>query len=240
MLDGKIAIVTGAARGIGREVAEAFVAHGAVVYAMDLRADDLSWASNYDGVKAVALDVCDFSEVKDAVMRIKKDEGKIDVLVNNAGLISYELMQMIDYEKLRKMFEVNVIALIHLTQLVSRVMARNQVGSIINMASMVGEKGAKGQLGYSATKGAVIAVTKSAAKELAGARIRVNAIAPGMVGTDRFKAVLAEKFADKISDVPFGRLAEPSDVANLCLYLASDTSSYVTGQVIGVDGGLVL
>lgn len=240
MLSGKVAIVTGAARGIGRAIAESFVAHGAIVYAIDLRADDLAWASNCSGVNAVPLDICDFGAVKETVLRIKKEEGAIDVLVNNAGLISYELMQMIDYDNLRKMLDVNVVALIHFMQLVSRVMARRQSGSIINMASMVGEKGARGQLAYSATKGAVIAATKSAAKELAEFHIRVNAVAPGMVGTERFKSVLAEKFAEKISDVPFGRLAEPHDIAGLCLYLASDLSVYVTGQVIGIDGGLVL
>ena len=144
---------------------------------------------------------------------------------------------MIDYERFRKMLEVNVVSLINLMSIVSRVMQRQRNGSIINMASMVGEKGAKGQLSYSATKGAVIAATKSAAKELAEYRIRVNAIAPGMVGSDRFKSVLAEKFAEKIKDVPFGRLADPEEVARLCLFLASDSSAYMTGQVIGIDGG---
>ena len=119
-------------------------------------------------------------------------------------------------------------------------MTRQQSGSIINMASMVGVKGAKGQLSYSATKGAVVAATRSAAKELAENHIRVNAIAPGMVGSERFKAVLAEKFAQKINDIPFGRLAEPEEVAQLCLFLAADSSSYITGQIIGVDGGVVL
>ena len=108
------------------------------------------------------------------------------------------------------------------------------------MASMVGEKGSKGQLSYAATKGAVIAATKSAAKELAEHHIRVNAIAPGMVGSERFKAVLEEKFAQKINDIPFGRLAEPEEVANLCLFLASDQSSYLTGQIIGIDGGAII
>ena len=186
------------------------------------------------------MNICDFTVVKAAVMNIKKMHGHIDVLANIAGLISYEYMSMIDFDKLRTMFEVNVIALINLMQLVSRVMARQQSGSIINMASMVGVKGAKGQLSYSATKGAVVAATKSAAKELAENHIRVNAIAPGMVGSERFKAVLADKFAQKINDIPFGRLAEPDEVAQLCLFLASDASSYITGQIIGVDGGVIL
>ena len=108
------------------------------------------------------------------------------------------------------------------------------------MASMVAVKGAAGQLSYAATKGAVISATKSAAKELANSHIRVNAIAPGMVGTERFKAVLEEKFSQKINDIPFGRLAEPRDIANAALYLASDMSSYVTGQVLGVDGAAVI
>ena len=153
-----------------------------------------------------------FAAVKDEVLTIKKQEGHIDILVNNAGLISYEMMSMIDYERFRKMFEVNVVAL----------------------------KGAAGQLSYAATKGAVISATKSAAKELASGKIRVNAVAPGMVGTERFKNVLQEKFSEKINDVPFGRLAEPEEIANLCLFLASDASSYITGQVIGIDGGVVM
>ena len=119
-------------------------------------------------------------------------------------------------------------------------MQRQQNGSIINMASMVAVKGAKGQLSYAATKGAVISATKSAAKELANDKIRVNAIAPGMVGTERFKNVLQEKFSEKINDIPFGRLAEPEEIAKLCLFLASDASSYITGQVIGIDGGAVI
>ena len=149
-------------------------------------------------------------------------------------------MSMIDYDRFRKMFEVNVIALVNLMQLVGRVMQRQLSGSIINMASMVAVKGAKGQLSYSATKGAVISATKSAAKELANYKIRVNAIAPGMVGTERFKNVLQDKFSEKINDIPFGRLAEPEEIANLCLFLASDASSYITGQVIGIDGGAVI
>ena len=186
------------------------------------------------------LNICDFALVKNSVMTIKKEHGRIDVLANIAGLISYEMMPMIDYDKFRTMLNANVVALVHLMALVSRIMTRQQSGSIINVASMVGVKGSKGQLSYSASKGAVIAATKSAAKELAESKIRVNAIAPGMVGSERFKAVLEEKFAQKINDVPFGRLAEPNEVANLCLFLASDQSSYMTGQIIGIDGGAII
>ena len=240
LLDNIIAIVTGAGRGIGRAIAEKFASEGAIVYAADVREDDLKWTEENASVYSITLDICDFAAVKNVVIAIKKEHGKIDVLVNNAGLISYEMMSMIDYDKFRKMIEVNVVALIHLMQLVARIMSRQQAGSIINMASMVGVKGAAGQLSYSATKGAVVSATKSAAKELANSHIRVNAIAPGMVGTERFKAVLDEKFSHKINDIPFGRLAEPDDIANAALYLASDISSYVTGQVLGIDGAAII
>ena len=241
-LENKIAIVTGAGAGIGQAVAKLFAREGAIVYALDIKG--LNWISeegfDTNQIIPIELDICDFAAVKEVVMTAKKTYGHIDVLANIAGLISYEMMPMIDYEKFRKMLDVNVVALIHLMSLVSRIMTRQQNGSIINMASMVGVKGAKGQLSYSATKGAVIAATKSAAKELAEHHIRVNAIAPGMVGSERFKAVLEEKFAQKINDIPFGRLAEPEEIANLCLFLASDQSAYMTGQVLGVDGGATI
>lgn len=242
LLQGKVCIVTGAGAGIGKATAILFAKEGATVYAADIKG--LEWIESeiFESgcVKPLPLDICDFSAVKTAVISIKKEHGRIDVLANIAGLISYELMPMINYDFFHKMIEVNVVALIHLMTLVSRIMQRQHSGSIINMASMVGVKGAKGQLSYSATKGAVIAATKSAAKELAEHHIRVNAIAPGMVGSERFKAVLEEKFAQKINDIPFGRLAEPEEIANLCLFLASEQSSYLTGQVIGVDGGALI
>ena len=242
LLENKVALVTGAGAGIGKATAKLFAEEGAAVYALDIKG--LEWVGSAPdgngGIRPIELDICDFGSVKNTVMNIKKEHGRIDVLANIAGLISYEMMPMIDYDKFRTMLDVNVVALVHLMALVSRIMTRQQSGSIINMASMVGVKGSKGQLSYAASKGAVIAATKSAAKELAESKIRVNAIAPGMVGSERFKAMLEEKFAQKINDVPFGRLAEPDEVANLCLFLASDQSSYMTGQIIGIDGGAII
>ena len=223
-LENKVTLITGAGAGIGKATSLLFAKEGAIVYAADIKG--LEWIKEGKDILEeyniipLQLDICDFPAVKNAVVNIKKTNGHIDVLANIAGIISYELMPMINYDLFRKMMDVNVVALINFMSIVSRIMTRQNSGSIINMASMVGVKGASGQLAYSATKGAVISATKSAAKELAGHRIRVNAIAPGMVGSERFKAVLSDKFAQKINDVPFGRLAEPKEIAQLCLFLA--------------------
>lgn len=242
LLEDKVCLVTGTNRGIGKAIAEKFAEEGGVVFASARKAGSLDiWANEVSEkfnskVIPVYFDVTDANGCKEAVLRIKSEFGHLDVLVNNAGIVTYELLPMINFEILRNMFEINVLATIRLIQLTSRLMTRQKSGSIINMSSIVGVQGVKGQLAYSATKGAVISVTKSAAKELAEHNIRVNAVAPGMVGTDRFVDVFEHSFKDKLDRVGMGRLATPEEIANTCLFLASDLSAYLTGQIIGVDG----
>ena len=150
------------------------------------------------------------------------------------------MLGMITKNTLRKMFEVDVFAMIEMIQYASRLMARKNKGSIINMASIVGTNGAAGQLAYSAAKGAVTALTKSAAKELAPQNIRVNAVAPGMVATKRLVAEMSGRFDNKMENIGLGRMASPEDIANVYAFLASEAAGYISGQVIGVDGCMVL
>ena len=193
LLENKVCIITGAAQGIGRQIAEQFAADGAIVYACDRQ----EFAPNNEHIHPVVLDITDASSVKTAFMQIFKTEGRIDCLVNNAGIVYNRKIGMITREETERMFLVNVIAALELLQLVSRLMARCGGGSVINIASVTAVLGSPGQVAYSATKGAIISMTKSAAKELAAQNIRVNAVAPGIVKTERF-AELYESDGDKI------------------------------------------
>lgn len=246
LLKDKVCLITGTSRGIGKAIAERFAQEGAIVYANSLEAENINhWASDLSGkenTKVIPLyfDVTDHAAAKNAIMQIKKEQNQIDVLVNNAGIVTYELIPMINFSQMHKMFDVNVFAVIKLIQLVSRIMSRQNMGSIISVSSIVGEKGVKGQMAYAASKGAVIALTKSAAKELAANNIRVNAIAPGMVETERLLNIMENKFKDKQESIGMGRLATPEEVADTCVFLGSDMSSYISGQIIGVDGCAIL
>lgn len=245
LLEKKVCIITGAAQGIGHVIAEQFAADGAIVYACDYQqgimeqwADDLS-LQYQTKVVPVYFDVTDAPAVKAACMSIFKQEGKIDVLVNNAGVVYNKKLGMIVRDETERMFRINVIAVIEMIQLVSRLMARNKCGSIVNIASVTAVLGSPGQVAYSATKGAVIALTKSAAKELAPQGIRVNAVAPGIIKTERFEELYeasGDKIDARIQKIALGRLGTPQDVATACSFLASDRSSYISGQILGVDG----
>lgn len=245
LLDNKVCIITGCAQGIGKSIAERFAHDGAIVYACDRQSGVMNeWAdtlSSDSGTKVVPIyfDVTDSVSVKGAFMSVFKQEGKIDVLVNNAGVVFNKKLGMIMREETELMFRVNVISVIEMIQLVSRLMARNRCGSIVNIASVTAVLGSPGQVAYSATKGAVIALTKSAAKELAPQGIRVNAVAPGIVKTERFEElyeVSGDKIDTRIQKIALGRLGTPEDVADACSFLASDRASYISGQVLGVDG----
>lgn len=235
LLQDKVCIITGAAQGIGRQIARQFADDGAVVYACDRQ----DFTSDNDRIRPLVMDVTDAGSVKAAFMQIYKAEGRIDCLVNNAGIVYNRKIGMIVREETERMFLVNVIAVLEMIQLVSRLMARNDGGSIVNIASVTAVLGSPGQVAYSATKGAIISMTKSAAKELAPQGIRVNAVAPGIVKTERFAELYeanGEKIDARIQRIALGRLGTPEDIANACAFLASDRASYISGQILGVDG----
>lgn len=247
LLDGKVILVTGAGRGIGQAMATVFAQNGAVVYANDVREGAVeAWneAVNEAGpgrVFPLYFDISSETEAKNAVMQVKRAYGHIDGLVNNAGVEFNELIGMISRDNMEKMFCVNVFGAINMLQIVSRIMGRQETGgSIVNIASMTALRGNRGQLVYSATKGAVVSLTKSAAKELAEKKIRVNAIAPGLTNTEMMKQADPEKLRKRIDNICMGRLAEPEDIAKACLFMLSDLSAYVSGQVLAVDGCTIM
>ena len=233
LLENKVAIITGASRGIGRIIAEQFIADGAIVYANDLNEFELP------GAKTICFDVTDTSALKARLMYVYKTEGRIDCVVNNAAIIANQKLGMVTKPLLEKMYQVNVFAVIDIIQIVSRLMARIGGGTIVNMASVTGVVGSPGQVAYSSSKGAVIALTKSAAKELAPQGIRVNAVAPGIIKTERFEELYeasGDKIDERIGRIALGRLGTPQDVAYAVAFLASDRASYISGHILGVDG----
>lgn len=247
MLKDKVIIVTGAGRGIGQAMASVFAKNGAIVYATDIREGSVEeWCKEVNisasgEIRSLYFNISSEQEVKTAVMEIKKACGHIDGLVNNAGVEFNELIGMISHDNMEKMFSVNVYGTINMLQIVSRIMGRQESGgSIVNIASMTALRGSRGQLVYSATKGAVVSLTKSAAKELAEKRVRVNAIAPGITNTPMMQQADPEKIQYRINNICMGRLAEPEDIAKACMFLLSDLSDYVSGQIIAVDGCTIM
>jgi 3-oxoacyl-[acyl-carrier protein] reductase len=245
-LTGRVGIVTGASRGIGRAAAETLLKAGATLV-VNARPSDEAKASFAeleaaypDRVAAVYGSVAESATAKALADAAMSRHKRLDILVNNAGILRDKLIGMISDAEIEELFDVNVIGLIKITQLAARMMTRRKSGSIINVSSIVGRKGNSGQTVYSATKSAVIGATLSAAKELAPMNIRVNAVAPGLIDTSMTKSIPEDKRKSLESNIAMGRVGSPQDVANVIAFLACDLSSYVTGQVIGVDGGLVL
>lgn len=233
LLKNKVCIITGAGRGIGKVIAEQFIADDAIVYVNDLQEPDI------EGAKPICFDVTDSAALKAGLMQVYKAEGRIDCIVNNAAIIQNQKLGMVTKQLLEKMYAVNVFAVIDMIQIASRLMARTGGGCFVNMASVTGVVGSPGQVAYSSTKGAVITITKSAAKELAPMNIRVNAVAPGIVRTERFEELYeatGDKINERIEKIALGRLGTPQDIANAVSFLASDRASYISGQILGVDG----
>ena len=246
LLDGKTALVTGASRGIGRAIALCLAAEGARVainYAGNVKAaEEVKTAIEAAGGTAILCqaDIADSSAVEAMVANVVKEFGTIDILVNNAGITRDALLMRMKDEDFTKVLNTNLKGVFYCTKAVSKLMMKKRSGRIVNMASVVGLVGNAGQTNYAAAKAGVIGFSKSAAKELASRGITVNVVAPGFIGTD-MTAGLPESVKEKmLTDIPLGRMGEAEDVANAVLFLASDQASYITGQVVNVDGGMVM
>lgn len=248
-VENKVVLITGSSRGIGNAIAREFVKDGAKVVVCGSKLENATKAAEEikkdlnagdDCVLPVGLNMKDSEDVKRVVEEVINKWGRIDVLINNAGITSnVSLLDSTD-EEFREMFDVNFFGVVSLTREVVKYM-KSTGGSIINTSSMVGTYGGRNQSAYASSKFAINGLTKSLAKELGMYNIRVNAVAPGVVGTDMVKENVSEEMkAGLLRMTPLNKMAEPSDLAGIYLYLASDASNFTTGQVIGVDGGLIM
>lgn len=246
MLKGKNAIITGARRGIGRATVEVFASLGANVWACARKQDDVfeedMWqiAEKYSvSIWPIYFDVTDEAQVKQAVQSIRKQKVSIDVLVNMAGIVEESTtFQMTSIDKMKHLFDTNFFAVTLLTQYISRLMARQNRGSIVNVASIAGFDGEPAQYEYATSKAAIIGATKHLARELVSNNIRVNAVAPGMIETEMGAKIEKNLKEYMLNKVIMKRMGKPSEIANVVAFLASDYASYMTGQVIRVDGGI--
>ena len=246
-LTGRVGVVTGASRGIGAAIAGALAAHGMnLILTGNRNAERLEQHAQAiiaaHGVQ-VRTHVGDIADPATAVSLAKlafSAHRRLDVWVNNAGVLVDGLIGMVPPADVDKTLGINLGGVLHGTQQAARLMSRGVGGSIVNLTSIIGRFGNSGQLVYGASKAGVIGATLSAAKELAPKNIRVNAVAPGFIQTDMVAQLPADKFEERLSSIGIGRIGTPEDVADCVLFLASDLSRYVTGQVIGVDGGMVV
>ncbi len=245
MLEGKTALITGSAQGIGKEIATVMAKQGADIAISDINLE-MAEATAKEvaklGVKTIAVggNVAAFNDCADMVKRTVEELGGIDILVNNAGITRDALLMRMKEEAWDLVLNVNLKGTFNCIKAVSRYMSKQRSGKIINIASVVGEMGNAGQANYSASKGGVIALTKTAAREFAVRGINVNAVAPGFIVT-AMTDKLNEKMKEELTrQIPLGKLGYPLDVANAVLFLASDESSYLTGQVINVNGGMYM
>lgn len=243
-MDRKVALVTGASGGIGRSICEKLASLNmdiVINYRSDKEgAEEVEKICQEQGVKTllVQADVADEDQVKKLFKETMDEFGRVDVLVNNAGITRDNLIMRMKAEDFQDVIDINLLSAFHMIKAGSRIMMRQRAGSIINMSSVVGIRGNAGQVNYSASKAGLIGMTKSMAKELASRGIRVNAVAPGFIDTEMTQA-LGDKAKEAILEtIPLNHLGEVEDVANLVAFLASEESGYITGQVISVDGGM--
>ncbi|SFT03688.1 3-oxoacyl-[acyl-carrier-protein] reductase [Zhouia amylolytica] len=245
LLDGKTVIITGASRGIGKGIAEVFAAQGAnIAFTYNSSTEAANALENELSAKGVKVkgyksNAADYEQAQQLAEAVVKEFGSIDVLINNAGITKDNLLMRITEEDFDKVIEVNLKSVFNMTKAVQRTMLKQRKGSIINMSSVVGVKGNAGQTNYAASKAGILGFTKSVALELGSRNIRCNAIAPGFIETE-MTAKLDDQVVQGWRDaIPLKRGGSPEDVANACLFLASDLSAYVTGQVLNVDGGML-
>lgn len=247
-LEGKIALVTGGARGIGRAICEAYATAGAKVAVADLREDDAQETASAIGGMSVAMNVADTGSIATGVRAVEANWGGIDILVNNAGIFNMASIDKVTPDDYRRQYDVNVGGTIFAIQAVVPSMKKRGGGVIVNFASQAGRRGEPNVVLYCSTKAAVISITQSLALELAKDNIRVNAIAPGVIDTPMWDVVDAQfaayegkpkgqKKREVGEAVPLGRMGDPRDVADPCVFLASDDARYITAQTLNVDGG---
>ena len=245
LLEGKTAIITGASRGIGRGIARVFAEHGAdLAFTFSNSATDAEVLEKEIGllgtkVKSYQSNAADFEAAQQLVADVLEDFGKIDILVNNAGITKDNLLMRMGEEDFDKVIEVNLKSVFNMTKAVQRTMLKQRKGSIINMSSVVGVKGNAGQTNYAASKAGIIGFSKSVALELGSRNIRSNVIAPGFIETEMTDKLDPEIVAQWRSGIPLKRGGSPEDIANACVFLASELSDYITGQTLHVDGGML-
>jgi 3-oxoacyl-[acyl-carrier protein] reductase len=245
LLEGKTAIITGGSRGIGKSIVEIFAKHGANVA--------FTYSSSVESAKAIAAEVSkegvkvkcyksdasNFDNAQNLAAAVHKEFGSIDILINNAGITKDNLLMRMSEEDFDRVIQVNLKSVFNMTKAVQRVMLKQRKGSIINMSSVIGLKGNAGQSNYAASKAGVIGFTKSMAIELGSRNIRSNAIAPGFIVTEMTENLGEETIKKYYETIPLKRGGTPEEVANTCVFLASDMSAYITGQVLNVDGGML-
>jgi 3-oxoacyl-[acyl-carrier protein] reductase len=245
LLEGKVAIITGASKGIGKGIAEAYVKQGATVAFTYLSSVEKGEALEKElsaaggTVKGYRSDASDMAQAEELIKNVMADFGRIDVVVNNAGITKDNLLMRMSEEDFNRVIQVNLNSVFNMTKAVQRTLLKQRSGSIINISSVVGVKGNAGQANYAASKAGAIGFSKSVALELGSRNIRCNVVAPGFIETEMTAVLDPETVKGWTEAIPLKRGGSPEDVANACVFLGSDMSTYVTGQVLNVDGGML-